>query len=219
MAQDNIPKNQIKSRNTIEQREHEDDAAARRIVNVDKDGNFISETNPLFVRLSDGSISIGTVNAELEVQLSHKDNTPDPGDVADSVRIGDGVDELAIEPDGSINVNIVTSAAPGLTVLHNEISAVPSGAETTVITVTVPMGGYRISKVEVSGDNVAHYRVKVDGITILNKRSYWTRFNLTFDFEGFTNGLKLNPSQVLTITALHSRPDPGNFEATVLISP
>lgn len=38
MAQDQIPKNQIKSRNTIEQREHEDDAAARRILNVDKDG-------------------------------------------------------------------------------------------------------------------------------------------------------------------------------------
>lgn len=39
MAQDNIPKNQIKSRNTIEQREHEDAAAARRVILVDIDGN------------------------------------------------------------------------------------------------------------------------------------------------------------------------------------
>src|SRR5690349_14308160 len=46
MSQDNIPKNQIKSRNTIEQREHEDDAAARRVVSVDKTGEFIDEDNP-----------------------------------------------------------------------------------------------------------------------------------------------------------------------------
>lgn len=37
---DNIPKNQIKSRNTIEQREHEDDASARRVILVDPDGTL-----------------------------------------------------------------------------------------------------------------------------------------------------------------------------------
>lgn len=46
MAQDNIPNNQIKSRNVIEQREHEDNAAARRVVSVDKDGEFTEEGNP-----------------------------------------------------------------------------------------------------------------------------------------------------------------------------
>lgn len=46
MAQDNIPKNQIKSRNTIEQREHEDNAAARRVVAVDLSGEFLGQQNP-----------------------------------------------------------------------------------------------------------------------------------------------------------------------------
>lgn len=50
MAQDNIPKNQIKTRNSIEQREHEDDAAARRVVPVDQDGDFFGTSgNPIYV--------------------------------------------------------------------------------------------------------------------------------------------------------------------------
>lgn len=72
---------------------------------VDWQGRSYDKTNPVPVQLSDGSINIGSVNAELEVQLSHKDNYPDTGDVADSVRIGDGENELAINPDGSINAN------------------------------------------------------------------------------------------------------------------
>jgi hypothetical protein len=43
------------------------------------------------------------VNGELEVQLSHQDNVPNLGDVADSVRVGDGTNVLKVNPDGSIN--------------------------------------------------------------------------------------------------------------------
>lgn len=41
---DDIPRNQIKSRNTIEQREHEDDAAARRVILVNPDGSITPST-------------------------------------------------------------------------------------------------------------------------------------------------------------------------------
>lgn len=82
----------------------EEPTVALRTHSVDWLGRPYDKTNPLQVQLSDGSINIGTVNAELEVQLSHKDNVPNPGDVADSVQIGDGKDILAINDDGSINV-------------------------------------------------------------------------------------------------------------------
>jgi hypothetical protein len=82
----------------------EEPTVARRTFLVDKLGDGYTTQNPLPVQLSDGSINIGTVNAELETQLSHQDNYPDPGDIHDSVRIGDGVEQLAINPDGSINV-------------------------------------------------------------------------------------------------------------------
>lgn len=72
---------------------------ARRSFLVDILGRGYTTKNPLPVRLSDGSVNIGTVNAEIETQLSHKDNDPDAGDVADSVRIGNGVNELEINSD------------------------------------------------------------------------------------------------------------------------
>lgn len=61
---------------------------------VDEYGRFWGKQNPMPVELQTGSVNIGTVNAELEVQLSHKDNFLHPGDIHDSVRIGDGVDTI-----------------------------------------------------------------------------------------------------------------------------
>ena len=77
----------------------EEPATAMRTVLVDGIGNYIGQdsSTPLHVRLSDGSVNIGTVNAELEVQLSHKDNDPDAGDVHDSVRLGNGEHEVDIK--------------------------------------------------------------------------------------------------------------------------
>lgn len=42
-----IPKNQITSRNTIEQQQHEEQAKAKRVLLVDEDGNPITIDNPL----------------------------------------------------------------------------------------------------------------------------------------------------------------------------
>ncbi|CAK0741503.1 hypothetical protein CCP1ISM_130010 [Azospirillaceae bacterium] len=96
-------KNKIQ-RDDIEIATYESDpTVAKRTILVDNYGNFYNVGNPIPVQLSDGSINIGTVNAELEVFLSAKDNDPDIGDIHDSVRIGDGTNELVVNPDGSIN--------------------------------------------------------------------------------------------------------------------
>lgn len=81
----------------------EEPTVAERVILVDKFGNKYEPSNPFPVRLSDGSVNIGTVNAELEVQLSHKNNTPNIGDVADSVRIGNGINEAVVNSDGSMD--------------------------------------------------------------------------------------------------------------------
>jgi hypothetical protein len=45
-----IPKNQVKSVNTINQSEHEDDADARRVLPIDQFGEYFgTPTNPIFV--------------------------------------------------------------------------------------------------------------------------------------------------------------------------
>jgi len=79
------------------------------VTSLSVNGNPITTENPLPVQLSDGSINIDTLDAQLEVHLSHLDNTPDIGDVFDSIRIGDGTNQLSINPDGTINVNSVIS--------------------------------------------------------------------------------------------------------------
>ena len=113
----------------------EEPTLAHRNVLVDWLGNYYTTNNPMPVQLSDGSIDIGTVNAELEVQLSHQDNVPDLGDVADSVQIGDGTYILNINPDGSINVSstyktaptILTVSAPSANTEYNFV--VPAGTK------------------------------------------------------------------------------------------
>lgn len=77
MAIPNIPNNQIKSRNTIEQREHQDDAAARRVLNVDADGNPITADNRLPVDIGGAQVVVeGDVSVNLEAvnDLVNPDN-------------------------------------------------------------------------------------------------------------------------------------------------
>jgi hypothetical protein len=195
----------------------EEPIVAKRVINVDEFGQYYNTQNPVPVQLSDGSIDIGTVNAELEVQLSHKDNDPDAGDVHDSVRIGDGADEMGVNPDGSINVVILGGATTtsGLTYVYSEVLAIPSSVETDVLTVTVPpLGQKRFQKVEVSGTNVAEVRLKINSIVISKKRIWHTKFNVEFDFENFANGLNLLAGDVLKISIIHTRPMAGDFNAT-----
>lgn len=73
----------------------EEPTVALRTHAVDWLGRSYDASNPMPVQLSDGSIEIGTVNAELEVQLSRRDNNPDAGDVHDSVRLGNQDYELS----------------------------------------------------------------------------------------------------------------------------
>lgn len=66
---------------------------------TDESGTPYSPSNPLHVQLSDGSVNIGTVNADLDVQLDHTGATPD------SVQIGDGTETLSINTDNEALVH------------------------------------------------------------------------------------------------------------------
>jgi hypothetical protein len=171
----------------------EEPTCAQRGILVDDCGDTYNTDNPLPVAI-EGTISIGDVS------------------------IVEGGNTMAVNSDGSINVNIETSVStPGLLLFHNDITSVASGVETTIIAVTVPSGGYRLEKIDVSGENVARYRVYVSGTEIYSKRSWWCNFNVDFNFENFDNGYLLTSGQVLTVTCYHTSPFLGDFEATVLV--
>lgn len=112
MAQDNIPKNQIKSRNTIEQREHEDNAAARRVTPVDFDGDaFGTPSNPIYVIANDNPTSsdptifnVEALLANTEYSLVIPDNT---SAITARVRDGAAILQVAFVP-GDSSLNFLT---------------------------------------------------------------------------------------------------------------
>lgn len=108
----------------------EEPTLAKRVILVDEFGEFYEEDNPLPVQLSDGSINIDTLNADLEVQLTDKESAPGENDY-DIVRIGNGQYELAILPDGSIKVVFAGVSTP-------LIQNIPIAAANTQYSVSLP---------------------------------------------------------------------------------
>lgn len=167
-------------------------AVAIRTIFVDANGDLYGEGNPLPIAF-DGTVAVGNVTIQ-----------------------DDNGHELAVNADGSINVNVVVATVdgPGLGFQYGEVTGVAPGLETTVLTVTAPVVSKRIEKIEVSGTNVAEIRIKYNG-TIFTKKYLWHgAFNVTFAFETYVSGFKVNVGQNVTVTVVHNRPDPGDFNAT-----
>ena len=196
----------------------EEPIVAIRVYNVDEHGDSYNTQNPLPVRLTDGSVNIGSVNAELEVQLSAKDNVPNAGDVHDSIRIGDQNNELKINADGSINVN-TSSGSPGKNT-YNEVVAVVSGVVTTIVTYTVPAATLSsLEKISFSGQNIAEYTVLINNVPIDKTRTnFGSDLSGAFDFISKSSaGLILSSGDQVKLNVLHARPMVGSFESRIQV--
>lgn len=200
----------------------EEPTIAIRTVMVDRGGRYIGSDPelPLYVQLTDGSVNIGTVHAQLEMFLSHKDNDPDAGDVNSSVRIGDGVDELQVNPDGSINVNVTSGSAATSLSTYNEISAVPMMTATPLATYTAPGGKVTsLHRICVSGDNIAKYKVRLNGDVIDTLRTYFgSSLNGIFEFANPAGGIPLVPGDVVSVEVEHNRPFVADFNGRIQVS-
>jgi hypothetical protein len=200
----------------------EEPTVALRQHSVDWLGRPYDKTNPLPVQLSDGSINIGTVNAELEVQLSHLDNVPDAGDVADSVQVGDGNDILQINADGSINVNVVQSTDNTENILnvYDEQTNVISGSETVIVAFTAATGRIsQLQRIQFTGEQIGLYKVYVNGVVIASTRTHHgSGLSSGFEFVGAgQEGLPINGADVIELKVLHNRPSTGDFEGRMQI--
>lgn len=100
----------------------EEPAMALRNLLVDEGGDPIGSNadNPLHTRLSDGSVNIGTVEANIEVHTTHLDNSPTSGRVHDSIRIGDGIRESTLTDYGG-SKNVIDTAPFELSVIRGKV--------------------------------------------------------------------------------------------------
>lgn len=86
------------------------------LVSATRDAN--ASTNPLFVRLTDGTTNVSLTGSSLNVNLTNASivvtatdlDIRDLSHTQDSVKVGDGTDFVAVNGDGSLNV-VVTGGA------------------------------------------------------------------------------------------------------------
>ena len=134
-----------------------------------------------------------------------------------SIKDSDG-DELKVNSDGSINVSTITSPDTDGGQKYGEIASLASGSETTIVSHTAVISKTTfLQAVSVSGDNIAKYRVKVNGTTVDTSRTYFGgNIDANFKFYGDSNkGIELSVGDIITVTVIHSRPMVGDFNAKI----
>lgn len=188
------------------------------------DANFVAQNVQANVNLDSDEDEVAVedpdTGAHIRVELDGSINVNSEIDAADgdNIAIQDSAgDELNINPDGSINVNVVTSNIGTFRSPYAEVTSVASSVLTTIQTYTVPaLVNAFLQKIEVSGTNIAEYRVEVNAVIKAKKRTYFgSSLNTEFIFADTGAGLPLVPGDIVTIKVIHIRPMVGDFNSRV----
>lgn len=184
-------KSRLKPEDVIQAVYEQEPSVALRTMSVDQYGNPWRSDNPLPVTFTE-SLNIG------------------------AVEITDGDDNLAVNNDGSINVNVVQSSNGELVNTYNSVSSVANQVLTTIVSYTVPVGkiGF-LYRAEVSGSNIAEYELLINAAVEAKKRTYFgSSLNEEFEF-GKGSGLELSAGDQVTVRTIHNRPMTGDFEGRI----
>jgi hypothetical protein len=130
----------------------------------------------------------------------------------DSIRISDGTDTLAVNPDGSINV--VSSPTGNNSYLFDEVTGVAINASATVITQFFA-SSVKLRKVNISGTNRATFALKFDSTEIDKCRTSLQDFNVQLDYE---TGILVPANTTVSVEVTNAGPSLGNFNALLLYS-
>lgn len=152
----------------------------------------------------------------------------------DSIRVSSpGISEIIIDAASGDNIAIknsdgsdINSSTPlPVTFIENtynniysfnNITAVPMGVETSIISYIVPNGkNANLIFSEMSGTNVATFNLYLGASLINKKRTFFGDLNNTMEFKN--KGFYLTSGQVITLKVIHTRPDTGEFEANLQI--
>lgn len=174
-------------------------------------------TFKIALALFDNAINTTIANADIHVNISDKIDSD--GNYS-STRIGDGTNQLSINPDGTMPVEIEDPSNALVKSIWDQALQVISGSETNIVSYTVPAGktSYLI-RAEASGENIAKFSLYLNNDNLSTRRTNFGG-DLTTDWD-FTSGvnrpLKLNAGDVVLMTLLHMRPNPGDFEGRIQV--
>lgn len=188
---------------------------------LDVDLEVIGGNAEVIVGMSvyDNALTTRIENAEIAVDLNH---ILQPNGAYDSVRVGDGVEELSINPDGSINVNIVnTSVTPeAVKNIFNKITSIADNIRTSIVSHTAAIGKQTyLQRINVNGNNTACYEVEIGGSIIDEGCTYFGGpLREQFDFDGYSeNGLIISPGTKVEVFVEHCRDEVGDFSSRIQI--
>lgn len=99
----------------------------------------------------------------------------------------------------------------------NETSSVPANVETVIQTYTVNNeDGEYLRSVNVTSENRSLVTVKHNSNILMRKRTYFTDFNIEFNFGTANGGIYLNDGDVVEVTAIHYNINsPDTYSSTV----
>lgn len=158
-------------------------------------------------------ISGSTITGPIDVNVSAAN---------DSIKISDGTDLLAVQADGSINVNISSSAGTIDTILtglneyeFDEALSVASGGSATVVSHLFATE-YKLRRASCTGDSIGVFTVLFDSTPVDKSRSTYTNFNCEFDYE---TGIVVPAGTTVSVEVENASTSVGNFSARLLFSP
>lgn len=152
----------------------EEPTVARRVTLVNPMGDQYDALNPVPVS---ATINIG------DIRITAQDDDPNPGNQHSSVRVSDGVENLSVNPDGSINVVVVSGSGHDNPLRNSDSSTITTAAYEEVYSYTSLSASTYIIKVESTCETTSIFRVLVNGITLKEKRSSPMERNIEFRFD------------------------------------
>jgi|SRR6185437_202160 len=112
-----------------------------------------------------------------------------------------------------VPVTVVNPATNTTITTFGQISAVPAGVETQIVTYTVPGGdSFSLTYVHLSGDNGAVFNLYINGVIQDRCRTYWCNFTTFMDFG---NGIPMNAGDIVSVKVIHYRPEVGDFASRI----
>lgn len=155
-------------------------------------------------------------NAEIDVHTTSKDTSIREHD---SVRIGDQDNEMEVNDDGSINVNIVSTAASNELEknLFNTVTTIPSGIETSIISFTVPaLKKAKLQRIGFSGQSIGTFNLYLNNALFDQKHTWFSGpLHGEFLFGGASEeGQTFNAGDKLELKVIHNRTS-GDFSSRI----
>lgn len=155
--------------------------------------------------------SSSTITGPIDVNVSAAGN--------DSVKISDGVDTLAINADGSLNIaGVISGSVDAIFTGVNEYSynevTIAAGGTTTIISQLFATD-YKLRRVRGSGETIGVYYIKFNSSGVDKMRSTYTDFNATFDFE---TGITIPAGTTVNIEVTNAGNAPALFSINMLFS-